>query len=239
MKRALSILLAVILVSAASLSLGETKHVRPLELSPDSYDLNNGEFWFGAYAEDGAAGGSFTMDLYLEDRYSIAEVEALAPGDTVEINGETYTVEAVVIHGWYDSDGDGELDTGSITVRDPEVAQYLYDKYETVVTDRELVPESYEIYTMEEFDGYIALTIGADGYCHPLVNDITFHRPVGTVEVTLPLPEGFVFYYEEDWVYQEGGAQEFLSHLAEYGFEPYGSSARFEDGQLAEVRDAD
>ena len=81
--------------------------------------------------------------------------------------------------------------------------------------------------------------IGADGYCHPLVNDITFHRPVGTVEVTLPLPEGFVFYYEEDWVYQEGGAQEFLSHLAEYGFEPYGSSARFEDGQLAEVRDAD
>ena len=117
MKRALAVLFAVILVSASGLSAAEAKHVRPLELSPDSYDLNNGEFWFEAYAEDGAAGGSFTMVLYLEDRYSIAEVEALMPNDTVEVNGETYTVEAVVIHGEYDSDGDGELDTGEGRVR--------------------------------------------------------------------------------------------------------------------------
>ena len=235
MKKALSVLFAVILVSAAGLSLAEAKHVRPLELSPDSYDLNNGEFWFEAEAEDGAAGGSFTMALYLEDRYSIAEVEALMPDDTVEVNGETYTVEAVVIHGWYDSDGDGQTDTGDITVRDPEVAQYLYDKYETVTTDRELVPSSYEIYTKEEFDGYIALSIGTDGYCHPLVNDMTFRRQVGTVEITLPLPEGFAFHYEEDWKVKDGGAQEFLAALAEYGFEPYSSSARFEDGKLVEA----
>ena len=116
MKRALAVLFAVILVSVSGLSAAEAKHVRPLELSPDSYDLNNGEFWFEAYAEDGAAGGSFTMALYLEDRYSIAEVEALMPNDTVEVNGETYTVEAVVIHGEYDSDGDGEPDIGDIAV---------------------------------------------------------------------------------------------------------------------------
>ena len=237
MKKALSLLLAVILVSAAGLSLAEAKHVRPLELTPDSYDLNNGEFWFDAYAEGGVAGGSFTMNLYLEDRYSIAEVEALSPDDTVEVNGETYTVEAVVIHGWYDSDGDGDLDTGDITVSDPALAQYLYDKYETVVTDRELVPGSYEIYTKEEFDGYIALSVDADGYCHPVVNDDTFRRQVGTAEVQLPLPDGFVFHYEENWDQREGGAQEFLDALSDLGFDPYSSIARFEDGKLAEVWD--
>ena len=175
------------------------------------------------------------MALYLEDRYSIAEAEALTPGDTVEVNGETYTVEAVVIHGEYDSDGDSQPDTGDISVRDPEIAQYLFDKYETVVTDRELVPKSYELYTKEEFDGYIALSIGTDGYCHPLVNDMTYRRQVGTVEITLPLPESFAFHYEENWDDKDGGAQEFLGALAEYGFESSGSFARFEDGKLVEV----
>ena len=235
MKRALAVLFAVILVSVSGLSAAEAKHVRPLELSPDSYDLNNGEFWFEAYAEDGAAGGSFTMGLYLEDRYSIAEVEALMPNDTVEVNGETYTVEAVVIHGEYDSDGDGELDTGDIAVRDPEIAQYLYEKYETMPTDLELVPESYEIYTKEEFDGYVAFSIGTDGYCHPLVNDMTYRRQAGTVEITLPLPEGFAFHYEENWDDKDGGAQEFLDALAECGFDSFSSFARFEDGKLVEV----
>ena len=236
MKKALSILLAVILVSAVSLSFAEATHIRPLEFTPDSYDLNNGEFWFSAEAGEGAADGSFTMTLYLEDRYSIAEVEALKPDDTVEVDGETYTVEAVVIHGWYDSDGDGELDTGDITVRDPEVAQYLYDKYETVISDRELVTEAYEIYTKEEFDGYIALSIGADGYCHPIVNDMGYRRQIGTAEIPLPLPGDFEFHYEEDWNEMEGGAQEFLNALAEYGFDPYRSVARFRDGKLVEVR---
>ena len=238
-KKALSLLFAVTLVMLAGLAVAEARHVGPLELTPDSYDLNNGEFWFSAYAEGGLADGSFTMDLYLEDRYSIVEIEALEPDDTVEVDGKTYTVEAVVIHGWYDSDGDGAPDTGDITVRDPKLAQYLYDKYETVVSDRELIPESYEIYTKEEFDGYIAFTIGADGYCHPLVNDVTFHRQVGTAEITLPLPGDFAFHYEQNWDRLEGGAHEFLDALADSGFEPYSSSARFSDGKLMEVWDAE
>ncbi|MBR3429472.1 MAG: hypothetical protein IKG87_05170 [Clostridia bacterium] len=235
MKKTLSFLFAVILTAVATLSLAEAKHVRPLDLTSDSYDLNNGEFWFGVDAEAGAAGSSLTMTLYLEDRYSITEVEALKPDDTVEVNGETYTVEAVVIHGWYDSDGDGEPDTGDITVREPELAQYLYDRYETVVSDRDLVPEAYEIYTKEEFDGYIALSIGADGYCHPLVNDITFRRQIDTTEVPLPLPDNFVYRYEEDWNDKEGGAQEFLGAIADCSFDPHSSVARFKDGKLTEV----
>ena len=31
------------------------------------------------------------MTLYLEDRYSLAEIENLRPGDAVEVNGKTYT----------------------------------------------------------------------------------------------------------------------------------------------------
>ncbi len=239
MKKALTFLFTVVLIFIADLSLADAKHVRPLELTSDSYDLDNGDFWFSAYRKDGATGGSFTMDLYLEDRYDIAEVEALKPDDTIEVDGETYTVEAVVIHGWYDSDGDGDLDTGDITVSDPELAQYLYDKYETVVSDQELVPGSYEIYTKEEFDGYIALSIGRDGYCHPIVNDDTFRQQIGTVEVQLPLPDGFVFHYEKNWDSLEGGAMEFLEALTDCGFEPYSSFARFKDGKLTEVWDTD
>lgn len=235
MKKILSVLFILALILTAGLSLAEAKHIGPLELTADSYDLDNGEFWFTTDVKGEPTGDSFTMTLYLEDRYNIAEVEALKPEDTVEIDGETYTVEAVVIHGWYDSDGDGKLDTGDITVREPELAQYLYDRYETVVSDRELVPESYEIYTKEEFDGYIALSIGADGYCHPLVNDITFRRQIATTEVPLPLPDGFAYHYEENWDHKEGGAQEFLNALTDSGFEPYSSIARFKDGKLMEV----
>ena len=234
MKKILAVLFILALILTAGLSLAEAKHIGPLELSADSYDLDNGEFWFTTDVKGEPTGDSFTMTLYLEDRYNIAEVEALKPEDTVEIDGETYTVEAVVIHGWYDSDGDGKLDTGDITVREPELAQYLYDRYETVVSDRELVPDSYEIYTKEEFDGYIALSIGDDGYCHPVVNDATFRTKIGTVKIPLPLPENFVYHYEEDWTEKEGTVSDFLYDL-EFCSQ-YTSIAWFKDGKLVEAR---
>ena len=68
MKKALSVLFAVILVSAAGLSLADAKHVRPLELSPDSYDLNNGEFWFEAEAPSGELAGGLLF-IYLATTY--------------------------------------------------------------------------------------------------------------------------------------------------------------------------
>ena len=237
MRKTLSILLAITLMLTISLSFAEAKHVRPLAFTPENCDLNNGVFWFDIQAADGNAAGSFTMKLYLEDRYSIAEIEALEPDDTVEASGKNYTVEAVVIHGWYDSDGDGEPDTGDITVRDPKTAQYLLEKYETVVTDQELIPYSYEIYYKEPYEGYVAFVIGDDGYYHPLINDETTRVQVGTAEIHLPLPDSFTYAYQKDWEGDlvDGTAQDFLDRLDL--FCRYNSVARFENGKLAEVRD--
>ena len=88
MRKTLSILLAITLMLTISLSFAEAKHVRPLAFTPENCDLNNGVFWFDIQAADGNAAGSFTMKLYLEDRYSIAEIEALEPDDTVEASGK-------------------------------------------------------------------------------------------------------------------------------------------------------
>ena len=128
MKRLLSILLTLALILAAGLSPAETAAVRPLEIKADDYDTGNGEFWFDMDAVEDYGGGPLTLTLYLEDRYSLEEIENLRPGDTIEVLGDTYTVDLVVIHGWYDKDGDGEYDTGSITVKDPDQVRDLLDK---------------------------------------------------------------------------------------------------------------
>ena len=238
MRKTLSILLTLALILAAGLSLAETDTVRPLTINQDSYDPDNGEFWFDMDAVENPGKSPLTMTLYLEDRYSLAEIENLRQGDTIEVEGETYTVEIVVIHGWYDSDGDGEYDTGSITVRDPDQVKDLIGKYELEITEHELYPESYEIYTQEEFDGYIAFTVGYDGFCHPLINDVTFRTLIGTVEIPLPLPEGFSCYIIDEFGgsdIENGTAQDFLDALT-YGCDQYNDVARFENGKLMEVR---
>lgn len=143
----------------------------------------------------------------------------------------------MVIHGWYDSDGDGEYDRGSITVRNPDQVKDLLEKYKLKISEYELDPESYEIYTQEEFDGYIAFTVGSDGFCHPLVNDVSFRTLVGTVEIPLPLPEGFVCHIIDEFGdsdIENGTAQDFLDAL-EYGCDRYEDIVRFEDGKPLEV----
>ena len=237
LKKALSFLFMLALILAAGLSLAEAGTVRPLEIAQDSYDPDNGEFWFDMDAVDNPGSSPLTMTLYLEDRYSLAEIENLRHGDTIEVRGKTYTVEMVVIHGWYDSDGDGEYDAGSITVKDPEQVKDLLDKYELVISEHELYPTSYEIYTQEEFDGYIAFNVGNDGFCHPLINDISFRTLIGSVEVPLPLPEGFVCHITDEFGdsdIENGTARDFLDALF-YGCDRYSDIARFEDGKLMEV----
>ena len=238
MKRTLSILLALAMVLATGLSCAEAGTVRPLEITSDSYDPDNGEFWFDLEAVADSGSSPLTMTLYLEDRYSLAEIENLRPGDTIEVQGETYTVELVVIHGSWDTNGDGEYDAGSITVKDPDQVRDLLDKYELVISDHELYPTSYEIYTQEEFDGYIAFTVGKDGFCHPLVNDVSFRTLIGTVEIPQPLPEGFachVFYeFGDSDDIENGTAQDFLDALV-YGCDRYNDIARFENGKLMEA----
>ncbi len=238
MKKFLFILLTLAMVFSAGFSNAEAGAVRRLELTQGSYDLDNGEFWFSVNAVENPGVGHFTMALYLEDRYSLAEIESLCPGDVFEVLGETYTVELVVIHGWYDSDGDGKYDAGSIAVKDPDQVKDLLDKYDLVLSGKELFPSSYEIYTQEEFDGYIAFTVGNDGFCHPLVNDSSFRTLIGTVEIPLPLPEGFTCRIDDEFGNNDidgGTAQDFLAAL-EYGCDCYSDIARFENGKLVEAR---
>lgn len=237
MKKALSALLTLAVVLTLGLSLAETGAVRPLAITRESFDLDNGEFWFSMDAVEAPGSGPLVLTLYLEDRYSLSEIENLRQRDTIEVEGKTYTVDLVVIHGWYDSDGDGEYDTGSITIKDPDQARYLLEKYELEISDRELFPTSYEICTQEEFDGYIAFTVGSNGFCHPLVNDRTFRTLIGTVEVPLPLPEGFVCHITDEFGgsdIENGTAQDFLNALL-YGCDCFEDIARFEGGKLMEA----
>ena len=117
MKKALSFLFILALLLTAAPSFAETKHIGPLEFTPESYDLNNGEFWFETDIDGEPTGDSFIMTLYLEDRYEPDEIKSLKKGDTVEVDGKTYTVDVVVIHGWYDSDGDGKTDISLLKIR--------------------------------------------------------------------------------------------------------------------------
>ena len=236
MKKILSILSVLALILTAGFSCAEAKHVGPLELTPESYDLDNGEFWFTADVEGEPTGDSFTMTLYLENRYDIDEIRNLEKGDTVEVDGKTYTVDVVVIHGWYDSNGDGKRDANNIFVKDQETAQYMLEEYKAKINlaPQDLEPSSYEIGFTEDYEDYLSFDIGDDGYCHPVVNDVQFRTKIGTVEIPLPLPENFVYHNEEDWPPKDGTASDFLYDL-EFCSE-FTSLARFIDGKLVEVR---
>lgn len=90
----LVLLLAVCFAACASAA-----DVRPLEINPEQVDLNNGEFCLTVSDEDRIDdGGFFTAELYLEDLYDGAQIRALAPGDTVLMNGAVFTVKEMVIH---------------------------------------------------------------------------------------------------------------------------------------------
>ena len=73
--------------------------IRPLDTDHAQVDLNNGTFCLGVKDIDRiVSGGFFTASLYLEDHYDGKQIEALAPGDTVTVNGKTWTVREVVPH---------------------------------------------------------------------------------------------------------------------------------------------
>ena len=73
--------------------------IRPLAADHDVIDLSSGRFRLTVKDADRIPdGGFFTAGLYLEDRYSTAEIEALAPGDTVLVNGRIWTVQDIVLH---------------------------------------------------------------------------------------------------------------------------------------------
>ena len=100
----------------------------------------------------------------------------------------------------------------------------------------------YEIYTEEEFDGYIVFRKEQDGRYAAVVNDWIPCAYVGTVKIMLPLPDAFIHraLTDEDDVLTP--ADEFIGEIAgaeELWYNQYNSSARFENGLLVEIITSD
>ena len=145
---------------------------------------------------------------------------------------------------------------------------YLQDHYEAeqirslvpgdtvLVSDRawtvkEVVPHTdpespdtvaaYEIYPEEALDGYLAFEPCEDGTFTAVVNDWIPVTPVGSVKVSLPLPDRFRYIPVSSG--EEGapaGQEEFLRTLEENGtfFNAYNTACVFEGGQLVSVTGA-
>lgn len=85
-------LLTALIISCA---LGEAK-VKPIPVDPETLDLSNGSFDVRIANMDSFDRDKFlTLELYISDQYFPEEIRALAPGDTLLVNGEEYTVEEV------------------------------------------------------------------------------------------------------------------------------------------------
>ena len=217
---------------------GIQKQIAPAKITPDRADPDNGWFCIGLESTRGDGKG-FSLVLALEDLYNAEEIMNLDRGDTVAVCGQTFTVDLVVIHGEYDSDGDGETDTGDITVKDPDQVRDLLDQYEIVITEHELIPTAYEIYPREkDFGGYISFIVNDTALWPAMINDCTPWTQVASAEVLLPLPEGFVYQDVSGGEETTGTAEDFLSRL-DAGFNPYNTSGRFENGKLVEVIHSD
>ena len=100
---------------------------------------------------------------------------------------------------------------------------------------------AYEICPEEAFDGYMVFEPCDDGSYIAVINDWVPVTPVGSVLVSLPLPDSFryipVFSGEEE---DPCGAEEFLRVLKTFGntVNPYNSSCVFENGNLISVTHA-
>ena len=237
LKKALPVLTALMLILAcAAASAG---NIRPAEIAPDSYDLRNGEFCAGL-EQAGEPGEGFTLTLCVEDLYDAEEIRNLRPGDTVEVCGHSFTVDLIVIHGEYDSDGDGEPDTGATAVADPEQAKDALERHELVADEVEgLVPYAYEVIPREDdFGGYVSFRIREGDRWPAMINDCVPWTQVGSMEVALPLPEGFAYHEYSGGEETDSTAEDFLGELSE-DFNPYNTTVRIADGKLMEVRHSD
>ena len=77
----------------------DAAEIRPLDTDHLDVDLTDGFFCFGVKDVDRIVdGGWFTAALYLEDHYDAKQIESMVPGDTVLINGDTWTVREVIRH---------------------------------------------------------------------------------------------------------------------------------------------
>ena len=73
------------------------KVVRPMDISGMKPDTVNGTYRARLTDTDRIVnGGFFTLELYQPDQYLLSEINALQPGDQVQVNGKLWTVASMV-----------------------------------------------------------------------------------------------------------------------------------------------
>ena len=80
--------------------------LRPLSIAGAKVSTKDDAYWAEVKDTDKLiSGGYFTLGLYLTDEYPAAEVNALQPGDRVEVNGDVYTIDKI----WFYETGEVEI----------------------------------------------------------------------------------------------------------------------------------
>ena len=127
-----------------------------------------------------------------------------------------------------------EAITATLTVENTGGASVKDVKLENIV------PEGYEVCAKDVY-GSLAFPIVSETECLVQIDDCILFTPVGPAEVTLPLPDGFVYYDHSGG--EEGSpltAEEFIRQVTEYGgFNPYNTSVVMENGQPVRIDHSD
>ena len=205
MKKALVMLLCLMMAVSAAAA----ERVEPLPANEGQPDFADGSFGIQVEGMDriGQDDG-LTLSLFTADRYDPEQIAHLAPGDVILVAGKTYTVTGVTVRDerWFDDD--------------PEELVYEVDTEE------------------EDWDGIWFSRLG-DEDCFVHVGDWTAKTYAGTITVPLPLPDSFVYYdYPGGEDPEPGTEADLMKDLRERSpefFNPYNTTAVFENGSLTEI----
>ena len=121
MKRVYLFLIVLLLTLCVAVC-AQAAEIKPLGEDHLEADLQNGVFCAGfSDADKIESGGWFTMHLYLEDHYAAQDIESLAAGDVVYVNGVPWTVRELIRH---DADDPGYVNCYEIYTEE-EIDGYI------------------------------------------------------------------------------------------------------------------
>ena len=171
--------------------------IAPNDVSGQEVNTENGIYWAAITDTDRIeSGGFFTAKLYLQDVYPAEDINGLAAGMKVRVNGQEFTVKSVVP-----------------------------DDEETI-----------EIYTEEDFDGYIVFKKASDYFYTALVNDWVPCTHIADRKIMLPLANDFSFLWidadESATVYD---ADSFIGVLDEMELSQYNTMLQYSGGLVMMV----
>ena len=206
MKRLLATILAMVIAMSLVLTVSAEEDVlRPLDISGVTVDKENGRYMANVTdLETIYSTGSFTLEIYMADTYSVSDFNNLREGSRIEVAGAVVTVDQIK------SLGDG----------------------------------SCELYTKEDFDGYIVFKKDTDDTCSVTVNDWTPCRYLTSEKIMMPLPYRFSFIWaggDEDASVYDGDAFAKLADSGELTGElnQYNTLVQFGGGQLEMIGHTD